>query len=990
MTLSSCPAPLFQAGENYLDFEIKRVVCLPDIRQTAYEIMHRPTGARILHLHNDDPENLYAICLRTPPTDSTGLPHILEHSVLAGSERYPLKDVFNELHRGSLQTFINAFTYPDKTVYPVASQLRKDFFNLARVYTDLVLNPRLLRETFLQEGHHLEFAVPDDPDSDLVISGIVYNEMKGAYSSPDSLMFKAIQENLYPDTVYRNDSGGAPDVIPNLTYEQFRAFHRAYYSPSNARFFLYGNIATPDYLVFLQEMLAGFGTVSIDSHIAGQERWLEPRAIHGAYPVGPGEDTRAKTAVNLAWMLTDNLDYETVILLEIVSWALVGSAAGPLRKALVDSGLGEDLSPVTGLEKDLKQLAFVVGLRGSEVDRAASVEALVLETLTRLIKTGFDRDLIEGALHQVEFQGREIHRGAYPYGITLMSRVFHTWLYDGDPLAGLNFPAVIDRIRQRWNREPDLFQKVLQKWFLDNPHRLLSVLEPSRTYQEEQDAKYTATLDKIAAGLSREERARIAAEARSLRDFQTEPDSPESVAMLPAVGVEDLSPEPDHIPVETKVHNGVTILSHNLFTNDIAYVHMAFDVAHIPDNLQPYLPLLCKLMTGLGAGDLTYDDLSKRIALKAGGLGAHLASGYHIGGQETWQKLIIHVRMLYRNVPEALSVLSDILFRGNLSEMPRIRDLVFEGRNDLQAAVVPAGHVFAKRTAAATLSLPAYRDEQWQGRAQLRFIKNLTDGWDVSTEKFVAAMADLKSRVICRDNLTVNLTADERGLQLLDEAMEQIIGDLPAANLTACDVLLPEKSVRAGIVIPAQVSYVAEVFPAPTYGSELAAPLFVLSRLLANGYLYKKVRVQGGAYGGMCQYEATNGLFTFLSYRDPHLERTLAVYDEALLLSAAGSLATEEIQKAIIGAIGALDRPMDPVGRGFASMIRHFSGLNDTERAKFRQAILSMDEKRLIEEAFRYLADVKDKAAVAVYAEGEKMHQANKTLRPPLVIEPLT
>jgi len=986
----SCPEPKFAAGERYLDFEITKVTCLPDIRQTAYEILHLPTGAKILHLHNNDPENLYAICFRTPPEDSTGLPHILEHSVLAGSEKYPLKDVFNELHRGSLQTFINAFTYPDKTIYPVASQVRQDFFNLARVYTDLVLRPRLLRETFAQEGHHFEFSVPDDVHSELVISGIVYNEMKGAYSSPDSLMYKAIQEYLYPDTVYRNDSGGAPDAIPTLTYDQFLAFHRAYYSPSNARFFLYGDIATRDCLDFLQEMLQGFTAVAVESRIESQKRWTAPQAVTGYYPIGPDEDPKAKTAVNLAWMLADNLDYETVILLEIVAWALVGSAAGPLRKALVDSGLGEDLSPVTGLEKDLRQLAFVVGLRGTEADRAAAIESLVLETLSRLVETGFERDLIEGALHQVEFQGKEIHRGAYPYGITLMGRVFHTWLYDGDPLAGLNFPAIIDDIRRRWEQEPALFQHVLRQWFLDNMHRLLSIMEPSATYQKEQEAKYCESIRTTVAALTPADREAIAEKALILKQFQTEPDPPEAAKTLPVIAIQDLSPEVDVIPSQAETRSGVTILSHDLFTNDIAYLHLAFDIAHIPDALQSYLPLLCKFMTGLGAGELSYDELSKQIALKTGGIGIHLTSGYGFGGRQTWQKMIVHIRMLYRNIPAAMDILSDILFRGKLSETARMKDLVFEGRNDLQAAVVPSGHIFAKRTAAASLTLPAYREEQWHGRNQLKFINGLAESWGEDLSDFTGKMADLKARIIRKDKLIVNLTADADGLRLLADAVDPVLAALSDDRFAICEALIPDLTNRTGVMIPAQVSYVAEVFPAPTYGSELAAPLFVLSRLLANGYLYKKIRVEGGAYGGMCQYDPTGGVFSFLSYRDPHLERTLSVYAEALRFAEKGAIPHEEIQKAIIGSIGALDRPMDPVSRGFASMIRYFSGLNDEERKKFRLAVLSMDDKALSGEALEYLIRVKDKAAVAVYAEGEKMHTANMVLQPPLQIETLS
>ncbi|MDO9585017.1 MAG: insulinase family protein, partial [Syntrophales bacterium] len=373
---NKCPAATLTAGERLHGFRVLRVEQIPDRRITAYEMEHEKTGAKVLHLHCDDRENLYAIGFRTPPGDSTGVPHILEHSVLAGSEKFPLKDTFNELLKGTLQTFINAFTYPDKTIYPVASQVRADFFNLACVYTDLVLRPRLLKETFYQEGHHLEFTDPDDPESDLGVSGIVYNEMKGAYSSPDRLMGKSIQENIFPGNIYVHDSGGDPEAIPQLTYEQFKAFHRTFYSPSNARIFLYGDIPAADHLAFLAEMLSGFERIDVESSIHSQKKRQKPVYVRGAYPLSKEETTERKTAVNCAWLLVENTDFETSILLKVTCGLLVGSSAGPLYKALIDSRLGEDLSPVTGLEDDFKQMVFTVGLRGTVADNAPLIEEL--------------------------------------------------------------------------------------------------------------------------------------------------------------------------------------------------------------------------------------------------------------------------------------------------------------------------------------------------------------------------------------------------------------------------------------------------------------------------------------------------------------------------------------------------------------------------------------------------------------------------------------
>jgi presequence protease len=717
------PQPLLKAGITVHGFKVLRVETLPAIRLTAYEMEHETTGAKVLHLHSLDRENLYAIGFRTPPSDSTGLPHILEHSVLAGSEKYPLKDVFKELMRSTLQTFINAFTYPDKTIYPVASQIRADFFNLARVYTDLVLRPRLLPETFLQEGHHLEFVVPDNISSRLTISGIVYNEMKGAYSSPDSLMYKAIQENLYPDSVYAFDSGGDPDVIPSLTYEQFCRFHRTYYSPSNARFFIYGDIPTVEHLIFLEGMLKDFKRVRVNSAIKNQKHLNKPRIVHNTYPVAKGESLDRKTSVNMAWMLSENTDYENSLVLEIISGLLVGSSASPLRKALIDSGLGEDLTPVSGIESDLKQLMFAVGLRNMDSADVLKIEKLIFDTLKNIISTGYDNDLVEGILHQIEFHGKEIVRGSYPYGIALMSNVFQTWLYDGDPLIGLDFPLAIERIRKLWADDPELFQKMTKKWLLTNKHRLLAIMDPDPDFTGKKDKDYSKKMAGLRTSFTRAELKKINERAQELKKFQSAPDSAAAAATIPKLKIEDIPRSVETIPTKEVMMGGVPALTHNIFTNGIAYIDLVFDIAHIPEELQPYLPLAGKIISGMGAAGFSYDEMAKRIALNMGGFGYDLEAGFTADARHSWQKMIFSCKALYRNIPEALNIVSDILCAGDLSNEARMQDLIAERKNNLQSAVVPSGHIFARRAAAAALTLPAYRDELWNGRRQLQFVQ---------------------------------------------------------------------------------------------------------------------------------------------------------------------------------------------------------------------------------------------------------------------------
>ena len=988
-TSTGCPPPTLKVGERLCGFYVLRIEHIPDIRVTAYEIEHEKTDAKVLHLHCDDGENLYAIGFRTPPSDSTGIAHILEHSVLAGSEKYPLKDVFNELAKGTLQTFINAFTYPDKTIYPVASQVRSDFFNLARVYTDLVFNPRLLKDTFHQEGHHLEFENPEDIHSDLTISGIVYNEMKGVYSSPDSLMYKAIQEGLYPQTTYVFDSGGDPDVIPSLTYEQLKEFHRAFYSPTNARFFLYGNIPSKDYLAFLEKMLSRFDRVRVNSSINSQSRWKKPSKSHGYYPIGQQEDLKRKTAINVAWMMAENTDYETVLLLQIVSEALVGSAAGPLRKGLIDSGLGEDLSPVTGLEMDLKQLAFAVGLRGSDPDKAERIERLIIEILKKVAESGFDPELIEGALHQVEFHGKEIVRSAMPYAIILMGRVYHTWLYDGDPLVGLNFSAIIETIRKKWAHNARLFQEIVQKWFLDNSHRLLSIMEPSRTHAEEQDSAFRKKMIDLKNSFSRKELENIRKEAASLRRKQIEPDTPEAIATLPKLKLADIPRMIEIIPtVKTRIAD-IPALEHEIFANGIAYLDLAFDVSDIPEDLQPYLPLLGKLTTGMGAAGRGYEEMAKRMALKTGGLGYSLVTGMTINGKGNWQKMIFSVKALHRNIGEAVKIVADILADGDLSDESRMRDLIAESKNALHSAIVPSGHTFARRTAAAALSVPAYRDEQWGGRTQLRLLNRISGEFKDQARKLRERFVLLRNMLFRRQRLILNLTSDTKGLSLLAEATNELINRLDRGGNPGPVSIPALRPVHAGVSIPAQVCYVAKVIPAPMYSEPLSASLLVLARELSSGYLYKRIRVQGGAYGGMSLYDSMNGNFSFLSYRDPNLVETLKTYDNAVDFVSQNKIATEALEKAIIGTIGSLDKPMDPRSKGYIAMIRDLAGLTDEDRQKFRNYVLESSPESLMEAANHYLKQGLKSQAIAVYAAAERLKLANNVLEPKLDIEPL-
>ncbi|MFO7570104.1 MAG: insulinase family protein, partial [Smithellaceae bacterium] len=797
------------------------------------------------------------------------------------------------------------------------------------------------------------------------------------------------QENLYPDTIYSFDSGGDPGVIPKLTYEQFCDFLRRYYSPTNARFFLYGDIPTKDHLVFLEEMLKDFDRVAVDSSIASQSVFPSPRRIFGFYPVDPDESLDKKTMVNIAWMTAENKDFDTALLLEIISSLLTGSSAGPLRKALIDSGLGEDLTPVSGMESDLKQLMFCVGLRHVKTADAEKVEQLIFSTLEQIVKNGFDTELIEGVLHQVEFHGKEISRGSYPYGISLMGNVFQTWLYDGDPLVGLDFARAIESIRSAWTVDPKLFQNAVKKWFLDNPHRVISVMEPDPEFNRRTDEKEKEVMTALKATLSPEQLREINEQAKTLKAYQAEPDPPEAAATLPKLKLEDIPRRIETIPTKHTSISGVPTLEHDIFTNGIANIDLAFDLAHVPEALQPYLPLLGKMSGGMGAGGFTYDELTNRIALAMGGFGYDLAAGFTVDASACWQKMIFSFKALYRNVPQAVAITSDVLCAGDLDCEARMRDLIAERKNGLQSAVVPSGHIFAKRAAGAGLTLPAYRDEQWHGRTQLRFVQRQAEAFSVAKDELREKLAQLKAMLFTRANLTVNITADAEGLALASKHLSGLLERLPAGAAATAAIPPPISDVHAGISVPTQVSYVARVMKAPPYNDPAAAILMLASREMSNSYLYKHIRVQGGAYGGMSAFDFSMGLMAFLSYRDPHIAQTLNVFDAAQKHYAETLLSTDDLEKAIISTIGALDKPMDPSGRGYIAMIRAFAQATDTMRQAFRDHVLQATPTQVRDTLAAYFPKAARSKAVAVYSTREKLAEANQVLTDKLEIENL-
>ena len=578
-SVHTVPATTLSPGQSLHGFSVTRVTPIPAIRATAIEARHERTGARLIHLFTHDTENLGAIAFRTPPPDDTGVPHILEHSVLCGSRKFPVKDPFLEMIKRSMATFINAMTYSDKTVYPVASNVRQDFLNLFDVYVDAVFFPNIGPDTLKQEGHHIEPADPEHPeDSPLTIKGIVYNEMKGAYSELDALIERTSNHKLFPDSPYGRDSGGDPEAIPSLTYEQFREFHRRYYHPSNSYIMLYGNTPPPDLLAFLGPRLDELPeAINPDSAIPRQPRWSAPVELEESYPMAAEEGLQNKAAVTLGWLLNLGNDPVEEMSLEVMDKLLLGHAGAPLYKALIDSRLGEDLAP-SGYSGGALECSFHVGLKGTETDRKPAILALILSTLERCATDGFARESVEAAFQQLQYANLEI---TAQYPLRLMNRVYDAWIYDQDPLTYLRLGDVLDELKRRYAADPTLFARLIRTQLLDNPHRLTCTFRPDTGLQARRDAEFAAKMEQVKAGLTPAALRQLADDARELAKRQGEPNAPADLAKLPSLKLTDLPKRPLCIPVELAECAGVPLVRTDVFANGINYFVQFFIIKFV-------------------------------------------------------------------------------------------------------------------------------------------------------------------------------------------------------------------------------------------------------------------------------------------------------------------------------------------------------------------------------------------------------------------------
>ena len=916
-------------------FEPVDVRDIPELKTRSYRYRHSRTGAQLLSLVNDDENKVFGITFRTPPSDSTGVAHILEHSVLCGSRKFPVKEPFVELLKGSLKTFLNAMTYPDKTCYPVASQNVKDFYHLIDVYLDAVFYPRLTPFVFQQEGWHYEL---EKSAGSLFYKGVVFSEMKGAYSSPESLHAELSQRSLFPDTPYGFDSGGDPDVIPSLTFEQFKAFHEKYYHPSNSRIFFYGDDDPEERLRILDDYLKGFEKREVDSTVPLQEPINRQRNVVHRFP--GGSDPNPKGIVTLNWLLDEVIGTEMNVAFHMLDYVLLGMPGSPLRKALIESELGEDLAG-SGLASDIRQMYFSAGLKGIDPGAADKVESLIFDVLGDLVQNGIDPGTVEAAQNTIEFTLRENNTGNYPRGLVLMLRALTTWLHDAEPLALVAFEAPLALVKKRLAENGRFFEGLIDRYFLKNLHRTRLLLEPDPELAKKADESERRRLAEVLSRMTPDQVEQTAAASARLKELQQAPDLPEALATVPTLKVSDLSRLNKTIPLSVSQEKGAVILCHELFTSGIVYLDLGLDLHCLPQRYLPYAPLFGRAFLEMGTEKEDFVTLTQRISRKTGGIKPSLLAGSVKGASVSTARLFLRGKAMVRQIEDLLSILSDVFLSVRLDNRDRFRQMVLEAKARLEHQLVPSGHQFVDLRLRALFSEADWAAEQMRGISSLLFLRDLAKAVDDDWSAVLVDLEEMRRILVNRKALLVNLTVDEKGLPQVYPQLSEFLELLPASSPGSVAWKPQAGPESEGMLIPAQVNYVGKSANLFGAGYEYHASSHVISRFLRNVWLWDKVRVQGGAYGAFCHFDRLTGIATFVSYRDPNLLKTLSVYDDSARFLKEIELSQDELEKNIIGMIGDLDQYQLPDAKGYTSMVRYLAGETDADRQIIREEIFS-------------------------------------------------
>ena len=935
----------------FQSFEHLRSQKIDALNLEIQEYRHKTTGAQHIHISADNNENVFLVALRTVPQNSKGVAHILEHTALCGSEKYPVRDPFFMMIRRSLNTFMNAFTSSDWTAYPFASQNKKDFNNLLDVYLDAVFFPKLDPLDFAQEGHRLEFAEMKNPESSLEFKGVVFNEMKGAMSSPTSILWHTMSKYLYPTTTYHYNSGGDPEVITDLSYDELINFHKTHYHPSNAIFMTFGDMDAADLQKeFEEKALNRFSPLDHEIRVPLEKRYDQPIRVTESYNVPADEGTDNKTHVVMGWLLGESIDLKKAMQAHLLTSVLLENSASPLQLALETSELGRAPSPLCGLDDSQLEMAFLCGLEGADIDSTESVEQLILDTLNKVAKDGATQEQMEACLHQLELQQREISGDSYPFGLQLILQSLNSATHRGDPVALLDLEPVIAEMRQEI-QDPEYIKNLCRELLLDNPHRVTLTLVPDTGLADKKQQEERSRLDQIREKLSDDDIKKIVDQAVALTERQSQHDDP---ANLPKVGLEDVSrkysqPEPESIS-----QSPTPIYSYAAGTNGLVYQEVVLELPELSLEDIKLLPLLSHFWTELGVADKSYLDVQQWQSSVSGGLNCSFRVQADPWDTNKAKGLILlSGKALKRNQSALSDLMSQTLSSVRFDEPGRVRELVSHGRARAENQVTGSGHSLAMSAAAQNSSPSALLAFQTSGLAGIQSLKTLDNSLKDHSE-----LDQLMQRL---QSLHQKLLSSARKLLVIGEA-----GDLADFRSSLSDMQVDKPTSDAYLSLPvpdnfaanelwvanSQVNFCAKAYKTVPTTHPDAPALTVLSGFMRNVFLHTCIREQGGAYGGGATQENYSGSFRFFSYRDPRLEGTLNDFDRAIDWMLQTDHEERLLEEAVLGVVGGLDKPGSPAGEAKQAFHGDLFGRNSEIKKTFRDRVLETsmaDLKRVTE-----------------------------------------
>lgn len=914
-------------------YELIKEKYIEEVASNVKLLKHIKSGARILLFENNDENKVFSVGFRTPPTDDTGVPHILEHSTLCGSKKFPVKDPFIELLKGSLNTFLNAMTYPDKTVYPVASCNDKDFANLMEVYMDAVFYPNvyLHEEIFKQEGWHYEL---ENVDADIIYNGVVYNEMKGAFSSPEQVVMRESRHALFPDTTYGVESGGDPEFIPNLTYEAFKNFHHRFYSPANSYIIMYGNMNMEEKLNWLdEEYLSKFDVIKVDSHIDYQKPFTTPIHEEIFYPVGKDESLENKTYYSYNAVIGTYEDAKLNLAFQILNYALLEAPGAPLKQAIIDAGIGSDI--LSDFDSGLLQPVLSIIVKDAQSGKEQVLDEVINKTLKELVTKGIDKKSIQAAINYYEFKYREADFGGAPKGLVYGLNAMETWLYDdNDPFTKLEYNAQFSSLKEELNT--NYYEELINKYLLNNNHVAYVTVSPSNTLGAEKEQALKEKLVAYKASLTKEELEKLVNDTKALKEYQATPSTLEELATIPLLTREDIDDKVEPLYNEEQVLDGVKVLKHNVETNGIGYLNFCFNTKDVPNELIPYVGLLQNVLGYVDTTKYTYQNLTQEININTGGINPRTKI-ISIGDNDVLPLFVFETKALYDKIPFVFDTVKEIITSSKLNNKRRLMEILGENKSQRQMMLMGRGHVASMNRAFSYIRSSSYYNELVDGISEYQFIEDLCLNFETKYEEIITNLEKVIKLIFRKENLIISYTATNNAY---DKYLTDFVNSLYKEEVQKGKFEFTPNLLNEGFRTPSTVQYVARVGNFKEVGNYTGA-FQVFAMALRYDYLWMQVRVLGGAYGCMSNF-TRNGNVYFVSYRDPNLEKTMDVYMNIPNYIDSFNPSTDDLTKYIIGAIGMLDTPLSPKDKGARSFLAYLQNVTYEDLKQERHEVLSV------------------------------------------------